>query len=281
MIKYYLKIIVFLGLATSMFSQIPNGFSYQAILRDSDQSLLREKEVNVAVSILRNEEIIFSQNIIAATNENGILSIIIGDSSEFLQIDWSEGPLFVKTMIDPNGGNNFTIETITQLLSVPYSMVAKTAINVPELDLLKGRITNLEKQVKELKDIVMPPCNCIMDTLKGEWSWTRRMGGFFGEISDNEYISIIRILNQNEDASINYEVYVEDELYHSGNFQIQYHPIHPLIIFTENLKLPHFDWWDWDWQIYFGHWSAGYMEGTLTFWDGTWCGYYYYYKKVE
>jgi len=63
------------------------------------------------------------------------------------------------------------------------------------------------------------PCNCIMDTLRGEWSWVKMFGGFI-EDTNNEFKSIIKILNQNEDASINYEIFVEDTLFCKDSFHI-------------------------------------------------------------
>jgi len=61
--------------------------------------------------------------------------------------------LFIKTQIDPAGGSNFTIETQTQLLTVPYSMAAKTAetaVTVQGLENLIERVNNLENQIEEL-----------------------------------------------------------------------------------------------------------------------------------
>jgi len=129
-----LTILSFLGLFTSIFAQIPNGFSYQAVVRNSEQMLLKNQEVTIKATILRNDEALFEQTQTATTNENGLLTIVIGNES-FQDIDWLQGTLFIKTEIDPAGGNNFTIETQTQLLTVPYSMAAKVAefaINAPQ-----------------------------------------------------------------------------------------------------------------------------------------------------
>jgi len=64
------------------------------------------------------------------------------------------------------------------------------------------------------------PALCLINT---EWSWYKRdAGGQTGGTYDNEFKSIIRILNQNEDNSINYEIFVEDTLFSIGSFQIQY-----------------------------------------------------------
>jgi len=113
------------------------------------------------------------------------------------------------------------------------------------------------------------PCSCIMDTLKGEWSWIKTYGGIGGNTTDNEFKSIIKILSQNEDASINYEVWVEDTLYHRGNFQY--------LKIIANIKLPHSCYCNENnWRISFND-----MLNTWRFWDECVDGYYYMYQKIE
>jgi hypothetical protein len=45
----------------------------------------------------------------------------------FADIDWANGPYFLKTDIDLNGGNDYSITSVQQLLSVPYALYAKDA----------------------------------------------------------------------------------------------------------------------------------------------------------
>jgi hypothetical protein len=146
-------LIVLLGLVINISSQIPDGFSYQAVIRGNDKALIKNQTVSIKATIIRNDEALFTQTQTTTTNENGLLTIIIGNE-DFQTIDWTEGPLFIKTQIDPSGGDNYSIETETQLLSVPYAMAAKTALSVPDLDLLIEKVNRLEGEVEELKDRV-------------------------------------------------------------------------------------------------------------------------------
>jgi hypothetical protein len=52
----------------------------------------------------------------------------------FTTIDWSAGPYFIKTEIDPTGGTSYTITGTSQLLSVPYALYAKTVASYQETD---------------------------------------------------------------------------------------------------------------------------------------------------
>jgi hypothetical protein len=59
-----------------------------------------------------------------------LVSIAIGSgtsSDDFSAIDWSAGPYFIKTAIDPSGGSSYTITGTSQLMSVPFAMYAKTS----------------------------------------------------------------------------------------------------------------------------------------------------------
>ena len=147
-----LVLLGFIGLITAINAQVPDAFSYQAVVRSYDNELLKNQTVTLKATILRNDEVIFTQTQTATTNENGLLTLTLGNES-FQEINWLDGPLFIKTEIDPTGGNNFTIETETQLLTVPYAMAAKTAetaIDVAGFEDLIERIENLEAQVEEL-----------------------------------------------------------------------------------------------------------------------------------
>jgi len=122
------------------------------------------------------------------------------------------------------------------------------------------------------------PCNCIMDTLRGEWSWIKKQGGFMGGETNNTFKSIVKILSQNNDGSINYEVFVEDTLFYRGSFQFlsvlwNYRKI--------SIKLPHWYWnLDRDWYFYFGRLTE-INEDLWCFWDGAMDGYFYYYQKIR
>ena len=133
----------------------------------------------------------------------------------------------------------------------------------------------------------------IIDTLKGEWSWFKTSGGQ-GFVIDNKFKSIIKILNQNKDNSINYEVFVDDTLFYKENFQFQQHGWNIVGFKYLNIKLPH-----WipsllsseNWFVLFSDMSEEYDEisgrfkvkltkDTLTFWDGASDGYYFHYEKI-
>ncbi len=134
-------------------AQLPEKMSYQAVIRNASDQLVINQEVGLRVSILQNSidgtvlyQEIYNPN--PETNNNGLLTIVIGAgvplTGAFSEIDWSDGPYFLKTEIDPSGGTTYTITGTSQLLSVPYAFHSGTA------DILTGEIT--ENQIADLQE---------------------------------------------------------------------------------------------------------------------------------
>jgi len=123
--------------------QSPEKMSYQAIIRDASQNLIKNQAVGMQLSILQGSatgNIVYVETQAPTTNANGLISIEIGNgtlvSGNFNGIDWANGPYFIKTETDPNGGNAYSITGTSELLSVPYALFAKTAdsLTTPESD---------------------------------------------------------------------------------------------------------------------------------------------------
>ncbi len=117
-------------------AQAPQKMSYQAVVRNSSDQLVVNQSIGMRISILQGSETgtevykeIFNPN--PQTNQNGLVSIEIGGgiplTGIFSNIDWTNGPYFVKTETDPTGGTNYTITGVSQLLSIPYALHSKTA----------------------------------------------------------------------------------------------------------------------------------------------------------
>jgi hypothetical protein len=104
--------------------------SFQAVVRDSDDELITSTQVGMRISILQGSETgtaVYEEIQNPYTNTNGLISIEIGGLAGWEEIDWGAGPYFLKTETDPLGGNDYTIEGSSQLLSVPYAYYSETA----------------------------------------------------------------------------------------------------------------------------------------------------------
>ena len=115
-------------------SQAPNNFSYQAVVRDASNQLIVSQAVGLRVSVLQGTvdgAVVFTETHDPSTNQNGLFTVQVGSgtliSGSFSGIDWAQGPFFIKTEIDPQGANNYTIESVSQLQSVPYALYANNS----------------------------------------------------------------------------------------------------------------------------------------------------------
>ncbi len=122
--------------AASLFAQAPEKFTYQAVVRNANNTLVANAQVGVRVNILQGTatgNAVYSETHMVSSNANGLVTLNIGAGSvlhgSFANIDWADGPYFLKTDIDPNGGNDYNITSTQQLLSVPYALYAKEAAN--------------------------------------------------------------------------------------------------------------------------------------------------------
>jgi hypothetical protein len=132
-------------LTANVFAQSPEKMSYQAVIRNSSNQLVTNQSVGMQISILQgspNGTAVYEETQTPTTNTNGLVSLEIGTgtvvSGDFSTIDWANGPFFIKTETDPNGGTNYSITGTSQLLSVPYALHSTTA------DSLTGAVTYSE-----------------------------------------------------------------------------------------------------------------------------------------
>ena len=120
--------------AVGLFAQAPDKLSFQAVVRNSSGQLVSSHKVGIRLQILQGSELgtaVYIEVHTVATNVNGLLSIELGAGfvikGDFKTINWGDSPYFLKSEIDPTGGNDYTITAVSQLLSVPYALYAKNS----------------------------------------------------------------------------------------------------------------------------------------------------------
>lgn len=130
--KPIITILIAFILSSKVFAQAPNKMSYQAIIRNSSNSLIISAPVGMRISIIQGSasgSAVYVETQTPTTNTNGLASLEIGGgivvSGNFSSIDWANGPYFIKTETDPTGSTNYNITGTSQFLSVPYALYAK------------------------------------------------------------------------------------------------------------------------------------------------------------
>ena len=125
---------ILLVLSVNICAQAPQKMSYQAVIRNSNNSLIVSTPIGIKVSVLQgsvNGTVAYSETQIQNTNINGLVSLEIGMGTAligtFASINWANGPYFIQTEVDPNGGVNYSVIGVTELISVPYALYSGNA----------------------------------------------------------------------------------------------------------------------------------------------------------
>lgn len=179
-------------LTLGIYAQMPEKISYQAIVRNTDGEILGNSTIGIKISILQqttNGQEVYQESHLPLTNENGLMTLQIGTGTvlkgTFTDIDWSNGPFFLETQMDLNGGVNYSITGLTELLSVPYALYAKTAgsITMGNEYLKKSQIISFETD-RDINE------SDILNTLECINSSTLRITSNFDLMNVGDYINL-------------------------------------------------------------------------------------------
>ena len=113
-------------------AQAPQGFNYQATVRNTAGELLLNQSVSFKFSIFQNSDtgpVVYSENQTANTDDLGHINLVVGQGTAatgtFAGINWGSGTYYLS--IELNTGSGYVAMGTTQLLSVPYALHANTA----------------------------------------------------------------------------------------------------------------------------------------------------------
>ncbi len=151
---------IFASLA--IFAQAPQGFNYQATVRNAMGSLIVNQNVYFKFNIMLNSQTsvpVFTETHYVPTDDLGQVNLIVGNGTattgNFSSINWASGSYYLG--IELNTGNGYVAMGTTQLLSVPYALYANTAgtsqttiPNLAEVLAVNNGANNL--QIKNLAD---------------------------------------------------------------------------------------------------------------------------------
>jgi hypothetical protein len=138
---------------TTINAQAPQGFNYQATVRNSSGALIINQNVLFKFNIMLNSQTslpVYSETHQAPTDDLGQVNLTVGTGTAttgtFAGINWGSGTYFLG--IELNTGAGYVAMGTTQLLSVPYALYANSSGSSqsqgkPSI-YLTGDITNAE-----------------------------------------------------------------------------------------------------------------------------------------
>ena len=115
--------------ATATFAQAPQGFSYQAVVRDAQNAIVANQTVDVGVSLITIIDGLpvqtYTEHHSVKTNANGLLTLTVGrgkskDKIADFKWDMPEAEYYIETVTD------YGVST-TRLFSVPFALYAAKA----------------------------------------------------------------------------------------------------------------------------------------------------------
>ncbi|MHC1703669.1 MAG: tail fiber domain-containing protein [Tenuifilaceae bacterium] len=130
--KAFTLLLLLVLLAFSIFptySQAPQGFSYQAVIRSSTGAVIANQNVSIKLSLTSAVGTpYYVETQTATTTPNGVVNLTVGSgtlvSGAFTSVPWSTGDIRLKVEVDATGGTSYTEMGNTRLYSVPYAFFA-------------------------------------------------------------------------------------------------------------------------------------------------------------
>ena len=129
------KLFTLLALAITLIvsAQAPQGFNYQATVRNSSGALLLNQIVLVKFNVFQNSAtgtLVYSENQTANTDDLGHIALVVGQGTAttgtFSNINWGNGSYYLGIELNTGSGGYVEMGT-TQLLSVPYALYSNSS----------------------------------------------------------------------------------------------------------------------------------------------------------
>jgi len=132
--KKLFTILLAVLLTAIVWAQAPQKMSYQAVIRNGSGLLVTSQVIGIEINIRQGSTsgtIVYTETQTPTTNANGLVSIEIGGGAGFNTIDWVTNTYYIETKTAVAAPlTTYTITGVSQLLSVPYALNAKTAESI-------------------------------------------------------------------------------------------------------------------------------------------------------
>ena len=160
--KFYAILCLAIASLTQIQAQAPQGFNYQATVRNSAGDLIINTNVYFKFNVIQGSLTavpIFTETHYVSTDDLGQVNLVIGQGTAttgtFSELDWSQGSYYLG--IELNTGSGYVAMGTTQLLSVPYALYAENSGNAtsatPNLEAVLAENNSANsQQIKDLQD---------------------------------------------------------------------------------------------------------------------------------
>ena len=160
--KFYAILCLAIASLTQLQAQAPQGFNYQATVRNSAGDLIVNTNVYFKFNVMQGSQTslpVFTEIHYVPTDDLGQVNLVIGqgtaNTGTFSELDWSLGSYYLGIELDT--GSGYVAMGTTQLLSVPYALYAENSGNAtpttPNLETVLAENNSANnQQIKNLLD---------------------------------------------------------------------------------------------------------------------------------
>jgi hypothetical protein len=126
-----LLMVIAIGFSTQLLAQAPFRINYQGVARNNFGTTINNKTISLRLSVRDGStggSIVYSETHIINTDQYGVFALKIGGgtvvSGSMAGVNWAVDNKFLQVEMDQNGGSAYANMGTTQLVSVPYSIIA-------------------------------------------------------------------------------------------------------------------------------------------------------------
>ena len=134
--KFKILLIAFLFVHSVLGAQVPQAFSYQGIVMDSNGDLVTDSPIGIEIEIYSNNDNgVYIESHALMSTSLGHVNLQVGRGTptfeSFDNVQWSAGGVFMDIRMDITGGTNYQLVGTVQLVSVPFAFQAIESLSGP------------------------------------------------------------------------------------------------------------------------------------------------------
>ncbi len=127
-----LAVLLFFVICTNVFSQAPQSIPYQAVVRNTDGTVMSNTALTMTFKIhdvSATGTVVYEESHTTSSNAQGLVAVNVGGGTPitgtFSNINWGNGAKFLHVLM--NAGNGVVDLGTQQMMSVPYALYAENS----------------------------------------------------------------------------------------------------------------------------------------------------------